>query len=347
MRGKLILQDGTVFEGESFGFIKSVPGEAVFVTGMVGYPEGITDPSYKGQILINTYPIIGNYGVPPKSEWESDKIQISALIVSQYVDTPSHHSSHMTLSEWLVKEEIPALEVKDTRLLAQKIREKGAMLGKVVFDKDIEFHDPNKDNLVNEVSVKKPVIIGEGKKTIAVMDCGVKKNTINVLIEKGYKVARIPWNYDFFESDIKIDGLLLSNGPGDPKSAKETIAIAKKAMERKLPILGICLGNQVLTLAAGGDTFKLKFGHRGQNQPCILYGTKKAFLTTQNHGFAVSRIPKGFKPWFINANDGTNEGIIHDKLPFMSVQFHPESTPGPLDTMWVFDYFLDKVENEK
>jgi len=310
---------------------------------MVGYPESLTDPSYEGQILVSTYPIIGSYGVPDKKSWESDRIHVSGLIVSQYINTPSHFQSKMTLSQWLKNEKIPALEIKETRFLTQKLRDGGAQLAKIVFNKDIGFNDPNLKNLASIVSIKKPVTEGVGKKTVVLIDCGVKRNIIRCLLNRRVKVITVPWDYDIFTLKEKFDGVLISNGPGDPKMCQPTIETIKKVMAKKIPLLGICLGNQILALASGGDTYKMKFGHRGQNQPCEMVGTKKCFLTTQNHGFAIGKIPTGFKPWFINANDKTNEGIIHEKLPFMSVQFHPEACPGPVDTEWVFDYFLEKL----
>lgn len=348
MQGTLILEDGTKLEGTSFGCEFSGAGEVVFTTGMVGYPESLTDPSYGGQILVMTYPLVGNYGVQSKKTWESEKIWAAGLIVSSYIDTPSHFASEKTLSTWLKEEKIPALEIKDTRFLAKKIRNEGVMRGKIVIDQDIKFIDPNKENLVARVSMggigNEPVIIGSGKKTIVVIDCGVKNNTLRNFVRRGWKVIRVPWDYDPFKNNLKFDALFISNGPGDPKTVVPTVNTVKTAIENKIPIFGICLGNQVLALAAGGDTYKLKFGHRGQNQPCLMSGTRQSFLTTQNHGYAVGTIPTGFKEWFSNANDGTNEGIIHTKYPFMSVQFHPESFPGPLDTEWIFDYFLEKVK---
>jgi len=343
MNAKLILKDGEIFEGQSFGYEEARSGELVFSTGMVGYPESLTDPSYEGQILVSTYPIIGSYGVPDKKSWESDRIHVSGLIVSQYINTPSHFQSKMTLSQWLKNEKIPALEIKETRFLTQKLRDGGAQLAKIVFNKDIGFNDPNLKNLASIVSIKKPVTEGVGKKTVVLIDCGVKRNIIRCLLNRRVKVITVPWDFDIFSLNQKFDGVLISNGPGDPKMCQPTIETVKKVMAKKIPLLGICLGNQILALASGGDTYKMKFGHRGQNQPCEMVGTKKCFLTTQNHGFAIGKIPTGFKPWFINANDKTNEGIIHEKLPFMSVQFHPEACPGPVDTEWVFDYFLEKL----
>ncbi len=353
MIGKLIFEDGTIFEGKSFGEKIATSGEVVFSTGMVGYPESITDPSYKGQILIFTYPLIGNYGVPENKYWESGSIKVSGIIVSSYTPTPSHFQSKITLSDWLKKEKIPALEIEDTRFLTQKIRKNGTMLGKIVFDKDIDFYNPDKENLVAQVSSKKverkacPSKLqrsGEsGNKTVVLMDCGAKENIERCFLKRGIKVITIPWDFDPFENNLKFDGLFMSNGPGNPKTVEKTISIIKKALTKKIPVFGICLGHQLLALAAGGDTQKLKFGHRSQNQPCILEGTKRCFITTQNHGFEVSKIPSGFKPWFTNANDGSNEGIIHKTLPFMSVQFHPEAAAGPVDTEWIFDFFLEKI----
>jgi carbamoyl-phosphate synthase small subunit len=349
MKPRLILKDGTVFEGRSFGFERSVSGELVFSTGMVGYPESLTDPSYRGEILLMTYPIVGNYGVPDKKFWESSRIHVSALIVSQYIDTPSHHQSRKTLSKWLREEKIPALEIEDTRLLTKKLRDGGAQLAKIVFLQDIDFDDPNKKNLVDMVSTKK--ITKECylchdrniDKTIVLIDCGVKRNINRCLLERGVKVITVPWDCDIFSLKEKFDGVVVSNGPGDPKMCQATIETVKKIITKKIPLLGICLGNQILALAAGGDTYKLKFGHRGQNQPCIEQSSGRCFITTQNHGFAINKIPEGFNAWFINANDGTNEGIIHKKYPFMSVQFHPEACPGPTDTSWVFDEFIEIV----
>jgi carbamoyl-phosphate synthase small subunit len=343
MTGKLILSDGTELSGISYGANQSIAGEVVFATGMVGYPEALTDPSFKGQILVLTYPILGNYGIPDKNFWESQNIQVSGLIVSNYIDTPSHFQSKMTLGQWFKKTNLPLLEIKATRFLTQKIREQGAMLGKIILEKQVADYDPNTDNLVAQVSTKKVTTTGTGKKTVVLIDCGAKQNIKRCFLNRGVRVMHVPWNYDPFANNDKFDALFISNGPGDPKMADKTIATVKKSLENKVPTLGICLGNQLLALAAGGDTYKLKYGHRSQNQPCIMNKSSRCYITTQNHGFAVGSVPKGFSPWFTNANDNTIEGIIHDKQPFMSVQFHPEATPGPKDTEWIFDYFLERI----
>jgi carbamoyl-phosphate synthase small subunit len=344
MTGKLILEDGTTFEGTSFGAPLSHSGEIVFATGMTGYPQAFTDPSFSGQILIMTYPIIGNYGVPEKELWESDKLRINGLIVSDYIDTPSHFQSKMTLADWLKKAKIPGLEIKDTRALTQHLRSKGVMLGKIIIDKEIKQYDPNKENLVAQVSTKKVTREGKGEKTVVIIDCGGKRNITRCFHKRGVKTITVPWDYDPFENKLNFDALFISNGPGDPKMADKTIATIKNALEMKMPTLGICLGNQLLALAAGGDTYKLKYGHHSQNQPCKLVGSELCYITTQNHGFAIKKIPEDFDPWFVNANDKTIEGIKHKKYPFMSVQFHPEATPGPMDTEWIFDYFLDRIK---
>lgn len=343
-KAKLILKDGAEFEGKSFGGEKSVAGEVVFATGMVGYPEALTDPSFRGQILVLTYPLVGNYGVPKKEFWESQKIQISGLVVCNYIDTPSHHAMKMTLGEWFKKEGVPLLEIKDTRALTQKLRNEGASLGKIIIGgKNIPFEDPNLRNLVAEVSAKKILSFGTGRKTVVLVDCGAKRNIVRSILMRGFKVVVVPWNTDLTKLKFPFEAVVISNGPGDPQKVKSAINNIKKIIAKKIPVFGICLGNQILTLALGGTTYKLKFGHRSQNQPVVETGGNKCYLTTQNHGFAVKQIPKNFTKWFYNANDNTNEGIIHKSLPIMSVQFHPESSPGPLDTDWIFDYFLERI----
>ena len=344
-RGKLVLADGTVCQGTSFGYDSPAAGEVVFGTGMVGYPETLTDASFSGQILVMTYPIIGNYGVPEQSTWEDERIHVSGLIVSNYIDIPSHAQSRMSLGAWLQREKIPALEIADTRKLTQHIREHGVMPGKIIFDADIPFYNPDAENLVARVSTQQVTQQGTGDVTIALIDCGAKRNIERSLLARNARVVTVPWDYDLFAPtvDFAFDGILVSNGPGNPRTVQHTIATIRKAMERRVPTFGICLGHQLLALAAGGDTYKLKFGHRSQNQPCVPHGTRRCYITTQNHGFAVGTLPPDFVPWFVNANDGSNEGIHHIEYPFFSVQFHPEAAPGPLDTEWLFDYFLEQV----
>ncbi|MBI2621605.1 MAG: glutamine-hydrolyzing carbamoyl-phosphate synthase small subunit [Candidatus Levybacteria bacterium] len=350
--GKLVFKNGLTFEGESFGANISSAGEVVFSTGMMGYPESLTDPSYKGQILVLTYPLVGNYGIPDKKFWEADKIMVSGLIVSNYIDTPYHFQSKQSLSDWLVSENIPGLQIKDTRLLTQMIRKKGTLLGKIVLEQDILFYDPDHENLVEKVSTKKinRETYSKSSKNILLIDCGAKRNIQRALLKRKVNVITVPWDFDLTNEELRmrIDAVVISNGPGNPKFVLRTIENIKKLMSLSIPILGVCLGNQLLALASGGDTAKLKYGHRSQNQPCLLFEkgkpTQRCFITTQNHGFEVSKIPPNFYPWFTNANDNSNEGIIHKRKPVMSVQFHPEATPGPEDTEWIFDYFLKHIK---
>ena len=346
---KLILEDGTLFQGHSFGYSRPVAGEVVFNTGMVGYPEAMTDPSYRGQILVLTYPLIGNYGVPGNgshhgylsAQFESNLFQIAGLIVSEVAGQHNHWNAHQSLGQWLKEHRIPALSGIDTRALTKRLREKGSMLGKICAqDNEIDFYDPNQDNLVSQVSIKEPEIYQGRGKTVIVIDCGCKHGILRNLIHRDLNVIRVPWDYDFL--DERFDGVLISNGPGDPKMCTNTISVVQRVMAKDYPVCGICLGNQILALAAGADTYKLKFGHRSQNQPCVRVGTQQCFITSQNHGYAVSdrKLPTAWDPWFVNANDQTNEGVRHRTQPFFSVQFHPEATPGPVDTNFIFDEFL-------
>ena len=345
----LTLQDGSQYTGDSFGYPASVKGEVVFYTGMVGYPEALTDPSYCGQILVLTYPLIGNYGVPDETRldgllknFESEKIQVSGLIVTEYSDDADHWSAVRTLADWLTSQKIPAITGVDTRSLTKKLREKGTMLGIISApDKsDDKFDDPNLRNLVSEVSITEPEEYAKGDKRIIIVDCGVKNNIIQSFLQRDISVVRVPWDYDFL--NIKADGAVISNGPGDPKMCPETVDNVKRLMEKNIPILGICLGSQILGLAAGANTYKLKYGHRSQNQPCSEMGTKRCYITTQNHGYAIESktMPEDWREWFYNDNDGTNEGLMHISKPFFGAQFHPEASPGPDDTEFVFDILV-------
>jgi carbamoyl-phosphate synthase small subunit len=348
---KLILEDKTVYEGKSFGADISSAGEVVFNTGMMGYPESFTDPSYRGQILVLTYPLIGNYGVPAeirdtekiKKFFESEEIHIKGLIVSEYSENYSHWNAKNSLSEWLKKYKIPAITGIDTRALTQKLREKGTMLGKIICEKNVQLHDPNLDNLIAEVSIKKPILYKRGHKKIIAIDTGVKNNSIRNFLNRDFTVLKVPWNYDFFEAGEKFDGVFIANGPGDPMMVKETHKIVQKCLNKEVPTFGICMGNQILSIAAGAKTYKLKYGHRSQNQPCMDLETGRCYITSQNHGFAVDgkSLPKGWKVWFENVNDKTVEGVKHEKLPFFATQFHPEAWPGPVDTENLFDNFVN------
>ncbi len=351
MQGKLILSEGSVFLGQSFGSEVNTSGEVVFNTGMVGYPESLTDPSYFGQILVLTYPLVGNYGVPKKDFWESKRIQIKGLIVQNYIDNPSHFESERSLGDWLKSEGIPALSGIDTRMLTRKLREHGVMLGKIVISlqssaiRQNNIYDPNKENILPQVSVNKIETFGEGKKNILLFDCGAKENIIRNLVKRGVKVTRVPWDFNPLKAEFDFDAVFISNGPGDPKQAKQTIENVRRVLKEEIPTLGICLGSQILALAAGGNTYKLKFGHRGQNQPVFDKLTNKSIITSQNHGFTVDMksLNSDWIEWFVNLNDGTNEGIRHKRKPFLAVQFHPEATPGPLDGGYLFDEFINSI----
>ena len=355
LRVKLTLEDGTVYNGFSFGSPVAAAGEVVFNTAMTGYPESLTDPSYRGQILCLTYPLVGNYGAPAKSEendllsfYESSSIHISALIVSDYSFEYSHWNAEESLDQWLRRNNIPGIYGVDTRALTKRIREKGAMLGKVEPDSTkTDFYDPNKVNLVEEVSTSVKKIYGSGKYRIILLDCGVKFNIIRHLLKRDTTIIRVPWNYDFHNEEF--DGLFLSNGPGDPKMCTTAIDNIRKSYSGKKPIFGICLGNQLMALAAGADTYKLKYGHRSHNQPVLQAGTDKAYITSQNHGFAVDNktLGKDWEPFFININDNTNEGMRHKSLPFFSTQFHPEASGGPTDTDYLFDDFIENIKKSK
>lgn len=349
---QLKLEDGSTYEGYSFGYEGSIAGEVVFNTAMTGYPESLTDPSYKGQILVLTYPIVGNYGVPNENLedkmhrfFESSKLHISALIISDYSAEYSHWNAEKSLGEWLKANKIPGIFGLDTRMLTKLLREKGSMLGKVIMDnKEPDWYDPNQVNLVEQVSIDKKEVYGSGKNKILLIDCGVKYNIIRYLLERDTTVIRVPFDHDLEKEEF--DGLFISNGPGDPKQCQATIDNLTKAFDKETPIFGICLGNQLMALAAGADTYKLKYGHRSHNQPVLEVGTDKAYITSQNHGFAIDNdsLSEKWDPYFINLNDNTNEGMKHISKPFFSTQFHPEASGGPTDTAHLFDDFIDQVE---
>jgi carbamoyl-phosphate synthase small subunit len=351
--GRLILEDGSEYPGTLFGARLPRAGEAVFNTGMVGYPESMTDPSYAGQILVMTYPLIGNYGVPgdDKDElglpagFESDRIQISGLVVSTLSSDTSHWTAGRSLNAWMEEGGVPGIQGVDTRALAKRIRDHGAMLAKLVADnEEIDWIDPNLTNLAGEASIVTPEEYGKDGPRVVLVDTGAKAGIVRSLVRAGSRVLRVPWNHDFFKE--QFDGLFLSNGPGDPKMIPETVELVKRALDQKVPTFGICLGNQIMALAAGADTYKLKFGHRSQNQPCAEVGTRRCVVTSQNHGYAVNgeTLPEGWREWFVNANDGTNEGIRHEWRPARSVQFHPEAQPGPNDSESLFERFVEMLK---
>jgi carbamoyl-phosphate synthase small subunit len=339
---RLVLHDGTSFAGRARGYPRSVSGEVVFNTGMVGYTEALTDPSYSGQILVLTYPLVGNYGVPP--DFESHRIHAAALVVSELAEQYSHARAQKGLSQWLQEQGVPCLSGIDTRALTRRLRDMGSMPGKVlVGGEEVALQDSSAGDLVARASTREVIRYEGGTTTVVLVDCGAKASIIEELRVRGVTVVRVPWDYDFLRE--RFDAVLVSNGPGDPSVNAATIRNLERAMDLGRPIMGICLGHQLLALAAGARTYKLKFGHRGHNQPCIEAGTGRCFITSQNHGYAVdpATLPEGWAPWFTNANDGSNEGMRHRSKPFLSVQFHPEAAPGPVDSRRLFDDFLKLI----
>ena len=358
-KATLILEDGSRFEGESFGCEKPVTGEVVFNTAMTGYPESLTDPSYAGQLMVLTYPLVGNYGVPSFSMeenglptyMESGRIHAEALIVSDYSETFSHWNANESLRNWLKREQVPGLTGIDTRRLTKVLREHGVMMGKIVFSNIDDFSSKYPDyphvNYVDQVSCKEVIRYNEGAgKKVVLIDCGVKANILRLLLKRDVEVIRVPWNYDFLT--LEYDGIFISNGPGDPDTCEVAVRNIRRAMQdENLPIFGICMGNQLLGKAGGASVYKLKYGHRSHNQPVRMVGTNRCFITSQNHGYAVDSNTLGNEwiPWFVNMNDGSNEGIRHRTNPWFSVQFHPEAASGPTDTAFLFDEFVELLKN--
>ncbi|MCJ7721849.1 glutamine-hydrolyzing carbamoyl-phosphate synthase small subunit [Candidatus Bathyarchaeota archaeon] len=365
----LVLEDGSSFVGYGFGAPKKVSGEIVFSTSMVGYPESLTDPSYNGQILTFTYPLVGNYGVPPYDKengvfkyFESDDIKVTGFVVHELCKNPFHWASTRTLDQWLKDEEVPGIYGIDTRKLTKKLRVKGVMLGILkVCEADEEpdlpkllkeiktVQDPNSTDLVKQVTVKDPILYPSGGNKLAVLiDCGVKYGILRNLLRRGFDVMRVPYNFSAEQIlDYNPDGVMISNGPGDPKQCVKTIETVRELMDENMPMMGVCLGTQILALALGGDTYKLKYGHRSQNQPALDLETGRCYITTQNHGYTAERdslAGTGLEAWFMNANDKTVEGVKHKTKPAFALQWHPEASPGPYDTEFLFDRFRKLVE---
>jgi carbamoyl-phosphate synthase small subunit len=359
LKATLVLDDGSRYAGYSFGAEKPVTGEVVFNTAMVGYPESLTDPSYAGQLMVLTYPLVGNYGVPERAMqpdgvsffMESEKIHVEAIIISDYSFDCNHWNAHDSLAEWLREEHIPGIYGIDTRALTKRLREKGVMIGKLEFgessDSNIQTFDYENINFVDKVSCKEVITYNEGagKKRVVLVDCGVKQNIIRCLVKQDVTVIRVPWDYDF--NRLAFDGLFISNGPGDPDTCDAAVQNIRKAVAGDKPICGICMGNQLLAKAGNATIYKLKYGHRSHNQPVRMVGTDKCYITSQNHGYAVDNNTLGsdWEPLFVNMNDGTNEGIKHRNKPFFSAQFHPEASSGPTDTGFIFEWFVKSMYN--
>ena len=353
----LVLEDGTKFHGQSFGYDQPVAGEVVFNTAMMGYPESLTDPSYAGQLMTLTYPLVGNYGVPPFSVepnglatfMESDKIYASAIIVADYSEKYSHWNAVESLASWLKREHVPGITGIDTRELTKVLREHGVMMGKIIFDDEpdnIPTAEYEGVNWVDRVSCKDIIRYNEGAgKKVVLVDCGVKNNIIRCLINRGVEVIRVPWNYDYTSMDF--DGLFLGNGPGDPDMCEDAVNVIRRQMSlSRKPICGICMGNQLLAKAGGATIYKLKYGHRSHNQPVREVGTNRCYVTSQNHGYAVDAKTLGsdWRELFVNMNDGSNEGVCHKETPWFTSQFHPEACSGPIDTEFMFDRFIATLQ---
>ena len=353
----LVLEDGTKFHGQSFDYDQPVAGEVVFNTAMMGYPESLTDPSYAGQLMTLTYPLVGNYGVPPFSVepdglatfMESDKIYASAIIVADYSEKYSHWNAVESLASWLKREHVPGITGIDTRQLTKVLREHGVMMGKIIFDDEpdnIPTAEYEGVNWVDRVSCKDIIRYNEGAgKKVVLVDCGVKNNIIRCLVNRGVEVIRVPWNYDYTSMDF--DGLFLGNGPGDPDMCEDAVNVIRRQMSlSRKPICGICMGNQLLAKAGGATIYKLKYGHRSHNQPVREVGTNRCYVTSQNHGYAVDAKTLGsdWRELFVNMNDGSNEGVCHKENPWFTSQFHPEACSGPIDTEFMFDRFIKTLQ---
>jgi carbamoyl-phosphate synthase small subunit len=348
-----VLADGSVWEGRSLGAVETGEGEVVFTTGMVGYVESLTDPSYAGQILIFTSPLIGNYGVPesgrpdaPDGGFESSRIHARGVVVSSAPSGPSHHRSRIDLDGWLRGEGIAGIQGVDTRALVRRLRSHGTVPGRIVHARPrgrgrVDIEDPLAGDLVPSVCSREAVTYGSGGKKVALVDCGLKRSILKGLLDQGLEVTVLPWDAAADDIDGVFRGVVLSNGPGDPERCGPTIELTRALMRRGMPILGICLGNQIMALAAGAETYKLPFGHRSQNQPCVDRTSGRCYVTSQNHGYAVRgpSLPAGWEVWFENLNDSTVEGIRHTSKPLRAVQFHPEARPGPVDTFFLLSDF--------
>ena len=345
---QLVLESGECFSGAVPEWVSGrFFGEVVFNTGMVGYTEVLTDPSYRGQIVVFTYPLIGNYGVEPASHWESEQIHAAGVVVSELAGFHARSEHWSTLEEWCHRHGVPILYDTDTRALTRVLRDTGVVAGAIVANdqQPREFVDINEQNLVAQVSIDTPRESGEGSHTLVVVDCGIKANILRYLHAFPVRIKRVPYDYDYSAEDC--DGIFISNGPGDPRQCQATVDILKKAMQQApaRPVFGICLGAQLLSLAVGGTTYKMKFGHRAQNHPCLLEGSERCYLTSQNHGYAIAEhsLSDDWEVMFRNLNDNTVQGVRHKTLPYSAVQFHPEAGPGPVDTTWLFDRFVRQV----